>query len=284
MKNAKMLFILGFAFLLVLTACGKSKEVIAADELIAAIGEVTLESGPAITEAEKAVATLQGKDKEALENAGLLTSARAEYDRLVEEDRLKKEEERQIEEERVLNLVTSGSWFGVFAGDEYSFKADGTGLHDKASLKYSISEGKIYVTEGAAGTRKTTLTIDESEGNAKLFAENGDNYYVDKATYDEISTQIRAEYTAELIRHEAWAVHKGSSFVMYYMFYDGGWGWAVMYGGTYSLKWEYVDNDTLKLSVITDREQSATYDIVVEGNSFKLVSTVDSAVTATPHN
>ena len=278
MKRARIVLLFVFSLLFIVTACGKSKEATTADEMIAAIGEITLESGPAITEAEKAVSALQGKDKDALNNLELLKSSRVKYDQLVEEERIKKGEKR------VFDLVTSGSWFGIIDGDEYLFKNDGTGSHDKASLKYTISKGVINITEGAAGTRKAKLTVDESDGSVKLLADDSDNYYVDKATYDNISAQIRAEHTAELIGHEAWAVHKGSSFVMYYMFYDGGWGWAVMYGGTYSLKWEYVDNDTLKMTVITDREQSATYDIIVEGNTYKLVSTVDRTVIATPHN
>ena len=273
-------------------ACGKSKAAEEVDKLIAAIGEVTLDSGDAIAEAEKAAAALESKDRETLENGDLLTASRAKYDRLVEEEkhrkeeeeRKKEEEERKKEEERILNLVTNGSWFGIFAGDEYSFNTDGTGTHDKITLKYSISDGVINITEGAAGTIKTKLIIDESDDHAKLLTDDSDNYYVDQATYEEISAAIRAEYTAELIGHEAWAVHNGAAFMMYYMFNDKGGGWAVLYAGTYSLKWEFVDNDTIKITIITDREQSATYDIIVENHSYKLIQTNNSAIIATPHN
>ncbi len=264
--------------MLSLAACGKSKAAQAADELIAAIGEVTLDSGDAITEAEKAVDSLESKDREALENEALLIAAREEYNQLVAE------EEQRKEEERIFNLVTGGPWFGVFDGDQYTFCSDGTGTHDKVTIQYSISDGVIDITEGVAGMTHTKLILNESDGSAKLFTEDGKDYYVDQATYDEISAAIQAEYTAELVGHEAWAVSNGGAFVMYFMFNDKGGGWAVFYGGTYSLKWEFVDNDTIKVTIITNMEQTATYDIIVENSDYKLVQTNNSAVVATPHN
>ena len=64
-KMKKVLFlILALTICLTLVACGKSEAVTAAEELIAAIGEVTHQSGEAIQKAEDAVAALSDKEKE----------------------------------------------------------------------------------------------------------------------------------------------------------------------------------------------------------------------------
>lgn len=78
----------GISFLLVLVmclslcACGKSKEVTAAEKLIAAIGEVTDQSGEAIQKAEDAVAALSAEEKESVETLAQLTEAREKYDEI----------------------------------------------------------------------------------------------------------------------------------------------------------------------------------------------------------
>ena len=71
---------------------------------------------------------------------------------------------------------------------------------------------------------------------------------------------------------------------MYLMFYKGGKGAAVLTVGSYAMEWEFADNNTLKITIITNRRQSATYDIVVANGKYKLVSTGSSNVVATPHN
>lgn len=68
-----------------LCACGKSEEVKAAEAAITAIGEVTLQSGKAIEEAEALAEALTAEDKEKVENLETLSQARADYDALVEE-------------------------------------------------------------------------------------------------------------------------------------------------------------------------------------------------------
>lgn len=74
--------VLTFAMCLSLCACGKSKEVIAAEKYIAAIGEVTDQSGEAIQKAEDAVAALSAEDQEVIESLSDLTEARKKYDEI----------------------------------------------------------------------------------------------------------------------------------------------------------------------------------------------------------
>lgn len=70
-----------------LTACMKSEAAKAADEMILAIGTVTLESKAAIEAAEAAVDGLEPKEVEQLDNLAVLEAARATYDQLVREDK-----------------------------------------------------------------------------------------------------------------------------------------------------------------------------------------------------
>lgn len=97
-KAIAMLLVL--ATLLSLTACGKSEEAQAVDDLIAEIGEVTLESGPAIEAAEEAYDDLIDKYAEQVEFLDDLEDARKDYDKLV-----KKEKERiAAENKRIAEL------------------------------------------------------------------------------------------------------------------------------------------------------------------------------------
>ena len=75
--------LLAAAMILSLAGCGKSEAAQAVDDLIAAIGEVTLDSESAIREAEQAMAALTEEERESLENAAQLDSARSAYDELV---------------------------------------------------------------------------------------------------------------------------------------------------------------------------------------------------------
>lgn len=78
-----LLWVLAAAMMLSLAACGKSEAAKAVDDQIAAIGEVTLESEGAISEAEAAVDALADEDREQLDNVDQLEQARADYEALV---------------------------------------------------------------------------------------------------------------------------------------------------------------------------------------------------------
>lgn len=83
MKKRIALLLLA-AMCLSMTACGgKSEAAQSADDLISAIGTVTLESGDKIAAAEQAVNALDSKDAEQVENKAALSQARQDYDALV---------------------------------------------------------------------------------------------------------------------------------------------------------------------------------------------------------
>ena len=93
MKKRLLPLLLAVLLALSLTACGQSEAAKAADDLIAAIGEVTLDSEGALTDAEAAVAALSDEDRQQLKHADQLTEARAAYDALVLADAAAKVDE-----------------------------------------------------------------------------------------------------------------------------------------------------------------------------------------------
>lgn len=75
-----MAIILTFVMCLSLCACGKSKNATECEQLINAIGEVSVDSGEAIEVAEKAYNILSEKEKDSIsESANRLTEYREEY-------------------------------------------------------------------------------------------------------------------------------------------------------------------------------------------------------------
>ncbi len=73
---------------LALCSCGKSKAATKVDNMILDIGEVTLESGNKIVDAEEAVSNLKEAEYKQLEQISMLKEARTTYNRLEEEKRI----------------------------------------------------------------------------------------------------------------------------------------------------------------------------------------------------
>ncbi len=82
MKKGKLLLMLTLcaAMLLLLTACGKSPAVKETEELIKAIGEVTVDSKETVEKAENAYAALSAEEQKAVGNYTVLTAARETLD------------------------------------------------------------------------------------------------------------------------------------------------------------------------------------------------------------
>ena len=77
-RIAALIFIVVICFLV--SACGESESVKAVQELIASIGEVSLDSGEDIAAAEEAYEALSDREKEAVENYNELADARKAFD------------------------------------------------------------------------------------------------------------------------------------------------------------------------------------------------------------
>ena len=92
MKRLKLLLLFGL-MLPLLASCGKSEEATLVDNLILNIGQVTLDSGAKIREAEKATKELDEKQYKQLEYLSVLQEARNTYDNLRDEKRINDIEE-----------------------------------------------------------------------------------------------------------------------------------------------------------------------------------------------
>lgn len=86
----KRIFVLFLALVLCLSlcACGKSDAVKAAEEAIAAIGNVTADSGDAIEKAERLYDILSDAEKEKVENRQTLADAKVTYQEAVKAEKL----------------------------------------------------------------------------------------------------------------------------------------------------------------------------------------------------
>lgn len=82
MKKIIITAALILSVLVILSSCGKSEAVKDCQKKIDAIGEVSLEKGSLIEEAESAFMLLPAEETADVKNAGVLTSAREEYDAL----------------------------------------------------------------------------------------------------------------------------------------------------------------------------------------------------------
>lgn len=99
-----LVLLMALALVFSLAACGKSEAAQKTEELINAIGNVTLDSELSIVTAETAFEALSDKEKEEVENHTTLAAARKIFDKLVadkkaEEDRIAAEQ--KAEEERI---------------------------------------------------------------------------------------------------------------------------------------------------------------------------------------
>lgn len=127
MKKTKKLLTIPLVILicLSLTACGKSDAVKAAEEAIAAIGEVTVRSGDTITNAEKYYNVLTDAEKAEVENRMALVEAKEAFEEIKGEVVYKNAKEAYEKLKEVAALCVSGmddiygSWyFGIYDADD----------------------------------------------------------------------------------------------------------------------------------------------------------------------
>ena len=112
-----------------LAACGKSEAVKVAEEAIAAIGEVTVDSGEAIKNAEKYYEILTDAEKAEVENRMVLAEAKEAFEKVRGEIVYKNAKEAYEKLKEVAELCVSGmdviygAWyFGIYdADDAYMF-------------------------------------------------------------------------------------------------------------------------------------------------------------------
>lgn len=228
--------LLALTLCLSLCACGKSKSVKEVETLIDAIGEVSVDSEAAVVAAEEAYDALTSEEREKVENHTVLADARETLD-------------AALYEKYVMELYASVSreWVNVNDMDRYVFQQDGTGTHEEKAVEFSIDPENLLlsVTEGVASPTTREFTIDLEYKTPRLVPNDAATYYVEEQNYDAIAQQIRDEYTEILTSYEYWSNTQGLNYIM---FGESGGGWFLLSGTTLGMQWEWLDNNTIKVS------------------------------------
>lgn len=262
-------FILALSMAFALCGCGKSANAEKADELINAIGEVTLESKTAIDEAQQFYSDLSDKEKEEVENYTILENAIAEYTEI----------EDAYQKDLILTELTEEKWINVNDGDAYLLNKDGTGTHDGTKLSFSLNENQVSIVEGTASVQEKRFVWDREGKYPRLIPENENVFYVRESDYEEIGEEIKGENIKILLSQEFWGASTATAF---YSFLENGYGWLVMTGTTLSFSWEMVDNNTVKLHLDYNGGQNSTLDIINDNGNYSLVAP-DGSVVWTPY-
>lgn len=187
--------VLALVLVLTLAACGKSEAAKAADELIGAVGTVTLDSEEAICAAEEAVGALTDKEKKQLENTAVLEEARAAYDALVAEAEAKRIEGLKQKAAEVDALIDA---IGTVTMD-----SDAAVTKARAAYDAGDDELRSYVTkvdvlkaaEDTLGTMKAEVVIKLIDAIGNVTLKSGDKIQEAQDAFDALSAADQARVT-----------------------------------------------------------------------------------------
>lgn len=244
--NGKKLtaLLLAASMILVLCACGKSKAAKEAEERIAAIGEVTLESKETVEQAKAFYEGLREEEKAEVENYAVLEEAIALYEEI----------EAAYLEDLALTELTEDPWINVNDGDSYSLQRDGTGTHDGAAVTFTKEENRLSIVEGAASVQGRVFLWDRERDIPRLIPEGENVFYVRERDYSDICQQIREENTGILLAHASW---KRADRKVTLSFAEDGTGTVKIDGmlSTAAADWELLDNNTVKFTFSLEEKQ-----------------------------
>ena len=190
-----MLLIL--TLLLTLCGCGMSSEAKAAQELIDAIGEVSMDSEDAIAAAEEAVAALSDKDRERLTGLDVLTKAREEFNALSDADKV-------AEVEALIDGIGSVDLDSRPALD--AAKAAYDGLDDR--LKERVGNAGL-IAEAEAAYEQARLTSEAAAVEEAIAAigevtpDSGEAIESAKALYEAAPAEVQARIGNLAVLEEA---------------------------------------------------------------------------------
>lgn len=265
-----MLLILLLVISLCLLGCGKSEAVKNVEGAIAELTDITVDSKDDIELAEAAYEALSEDDKADVENYMDLLAARKEFDKVMEEYR----------EEQLIALF-AGVWKNAADGDTYTLETDGTGKHDDVTITYSwdLENETISIVEGVSSVQGKVFALDNAVAFPRLVPEGENTYYVREENYEEVSKLVQEETWQVMQTYEWW---KSTKALNYISFFENGGGWFLLSGYTTGLKWEFVDNNTIKMTVETDSTFTITLDVVNENGEMKMLNSSDGSVTYIP--
>ena len=183
MKRALSISVLLLSLCVLLTACGKVRN---AEKLIDDIGEVSVDSGPQIEAAERAIAELDADQQAKIKNLDLLEEAKLQYADALE---IKKENDEKIKrvENRIQNIgtVTIDSW-SVISIARKEYNALDSDLQEAVPNKETLFEAERTFEALAIQT-----VTDEIEQIGTVSLEREDAIISAKKAYEKIDESIQ---------------------------------------------------------------------------------------------
>lgn len=249
--------LLALVMVLGMVGCGKSENAKKADELISAIGEVSLDSREAIEQARAFYDSLTDKEKEEVENAPALEQAQAQFEEM----------NAAYQYDLILTALTEEKWINVNNGDVYSLEKDGTGFHNDTAITYSLNDDILAIIEGVSSVQAKQFHWDRSGSIPRIIPENENVFYVRECDYDTISQQITKENINILLSQEFWKASNATAFLQ---FLDNGIGWVVLVGQTIGMTWEMIDNNTVRSHLDYNGGQNMELDIINDNGDYRL--------------
>lgn len=123
-----------------LCACGKSQNIIAAENAVKAVGNVTLDSASAIEQAEKAISALSDEEKKKFKSGAEFEEIKKQYNKLTEEEKVK----LAVEKINLIGDVTLESATAIDEADKAyqsiseEFRAEVTNVNELNNAKSSL--------------------------------------------------------------------------------------------------------------------------------------------------
>ena len=210
--------ILVFVICISLSACGKSKPIKAAEEAIDAIGEVTVNSGEAIANAEKLYNILTDAEKSKVDNRLVLVDAQEAFEKLQGELVYANAKEAYEQLKDVASLCVTGmdaiygAWyFGIYEADDtysssffYTMSLDvpgftSTELEDAANalgISSTLASADwnycLWIVEEAISARGDYNTITTNMENASKILQSLTDEYDDYTYYPKLKEYYSA--------------------------------------------------------------------------------------------
>ena len=173
----KILILVIIILCFILCSCGKSEAIIAAENAIYAIGDVTLNSGPEIEKAEKAVEALSDEDKEKFEH----------YDKLAEIKNQYKQLEEEKKENTLKELKNKIQGFWMFSNSEFIGFENNTFYAGAYPGWISSGEIKNMVFDGENKIKLSVYYPETMNGPDEIVSAHTENICVDIYEINKIS-------------------------------------------------------------------------------------------------
>ena len=187
-----LLFIIIAVMCLSLCSCGKSEAATNADNMILEIGEVTLESGDKIADAEEAVSNLKESEYKQLEQISILEEARTTYDRLVEEKRIADNNKAISEIETAIDSI------GVVTLEQESAITSARTVYDKGNddVKAGIRNYEVLEqAETELSNLKVQNVINLIDQIGQVTLDSGEKIDAAKAAYNFLTSDEKRQVT-----------------------------------------------------------------------------------------